>query len=164
LHELSAHAAEVRKLWSNKSKPERERMIVRAFLRCVGVRFSEDEISSCMDDPPDVLFRDTRFEVMEDLEGRKRGDEWREREQRWAKAERIADLMEPYNASAPMPVTEAFPRSVEALASKAAKYGPGGCAQLDALVYLNLSGQHLWPLERPSDREAAQKAAAQGWR
>jgi hypothetical protein len=46
----------------------------------------------------------------------------------------------------------------------AAKYGPGGCAQLDALLYLNLSGQHLWPLERPSDQEAAQKATAQGWR
>jgi hypothetical protein len=114
---LRAHAAQTRKLWSNESKPERERMIVRAFLRCVGVLFAEREITSCMHDPPDVLFRDARFEVMEDLGGRKRGDEWREREQRWANAEGIADLAEPYSASAPMPIAEAFPRSVDALAN-----------------------------------------------
>jgi hypothetical protein len=165
VHRKTARArGGTRNLWSNENKPERERMIVRAFLRCIGVAFTDDEIRSSHRDPPDVVFREAQFEVMEDLGGRKRGDECRKRQRKWAQAERLSDLAEPYTPSEPMPMAEAFPRSVDALAKKATHYGSGVCAQLDALLYLDLAGQHLWPLEQPLDREAAAKATAQGWR
>jgi putative endonuclease (uncharacterized protein DUF1780) len=63
IEKVMAEAREARSLWSNAKKPERERMVVRAFLRCIGISFSESEIRSREDDPPDVMFREARFEV-----------------------------------------------------------------------------------------------------
>jgi hypothetical protein len=56
LASLRTHAAETRTLFSNPMKPERERMVVRAYLRCLGIPFTEDEIASSNDEPVDVLF------------------------------------------------------------------------------------------------------------
>ena len=55
LASLRTHAVETRILLSNPMKPERERMVVRAFLRCLGISFTEDEIVSGNDEPVDVL-------------------------------------------------------------------------------------------------------------
>ncbi|MBN8913083.1 MAG: DUF1780 domain-containing protein [Rhizobiales bacterium] len=161
---LRRHAAMARKLWSNDQKPVRERMIVRAFLRCIGLPFAEDELRSCERDPPDALFRDARFEVMEDLGGRKRGDEWREREKKWAKAKSIEDVMEPYVPSNPVAMMEGWRKTATALGKKAAKYGAATCSQLDALLHLDLAGSHLWPPEDVLHSEIAAELTRQGWR
>jgi hypothetical protein len=63
-----------------------------------------------------------------------------------------------------MSASEAWRKSVEALGRKASRYGTGVCSQLDALIYLDLKGQHLWPLEDASDGKSIEQAAAQGWR
>jgi len=45
------HAIESRRIFSNKMKEERERMVCRAFLRCLGVQFHEDEIVAPYTEP-----------------------------------------------------------------------------------------------------------------
>ena len=45
LEALRRHSAETRRLFSNTQKAEREKMVCRAFLRCIGVGFSEDEMA-----------------------------------------------------------------------------------------------------------------------
>jgi hypothetical protein len=61
LASLRTHAAETRALLSNPMKPERERMVMRAHPRCLGIPFTEEEIASSNDEPMDVLFGDARF-------------------------------------------------------------------------------------------------------
>ena len=63
LANLHRHASETRELLSNPKKPERERMVVRAFLRCVGVQLSDDEIEASSNEPVDVVFRAAQFQL-----------------------------------------------------------------------------------------------------
>jgi Putative endonuclease, protein of unknown function (DUF1780) len=77
LNKLLRYVNETRQLLSSKMKPERERMVCRAFLRCMGLPFREDQIIVSTDEPPDIIFDSTRFEIRELLDdGRRRGDEW----------------------------------------------------------------------------------------
>jgi len=156
--------AATRKLWTNECKPERERMIVRAFLRCIGVTFASEEVRSPQEDPPDVVFRDAAFEVTEDLGGRKRGDEWREREERFAAAKSIEDVMEPYTPSQQITAGDSWQQAVDALGKKAIRYGISGCAHLDGLVYLTPGGAHMWPIEAISTSDLTEELVRQGWR
>ena len=58
-------------------KRELERRVVAAFLRCLGVDFSPDALVTPERDPPDVIFRDARFEVMTAFdEGRRMHADW----------------------------------------------------------------------------------------
>lgn len=76
LNELCDYVAETRRIFSSKMKPERERMICRAFLRCLGVQFQEDEILAPHTEPIDVAFRSAKFQIRELMEPeRKRADE-----------------------------------------------------------------------------------------
>jgi hypothetical protein len=156
--------SETQQLWTNERKPERERMIVRAFLRCIGAEFLSEEVESPEKDPPDVVFRATAFEVTEDLGGRKRGDEWRARNERFGKAKTIADTMEPYTPSQPVSADDAYQLAIDALGRKAIRYGASGCSRLDGLVYLNHGGKHLWPTEAISASDFAAALSKQGWR
>jgi hypothetical protein len=103
-------------------------MAVRVFLRCLDIGFAESEILSEERDPPDVVFRDAQFEVMEVLAGRKRGDEWREREERWGRAKQLSDVGEPYTPFEPMPMAVASQMCVEGLAEKAEIWTGALCA------------------------------------
>ena len=48
-------------------------MVCRAFLRCMGVGFSEDEIAVGAREPTDITFRGAEFQITEVLdEGRRR--------------------------------------------------------------------------------------------
>src|SRR5262245_28819366 len=88
--DIQRHAAEARTLFSNVQKPERERMVVRAFLKCIGVPFSDVEIQAGKEEPIDVVFGPARFQVMGILGGRKPGQDWRDREERYKAAERLS--------------------------------------------------------------------------
>src|SRR6266478_4784422 len=70
---VRAYQRETVDLLSNKRKPEREQMVVRAFLRCLGVAFEEREILVGPEEPVDITFRTARFQVREILGGYKRG-------------------------------------------------------------------------------------------
>jgi Putative endonuclease, protein of unknown function (DUF1780) len=65
LKELLDDVKQTCHLLSSEMKPERERMVCRAFLRCAGIPFTEEEIIASKVEPPDVLFDSARFEVRE---------------------------------------------------------------------------------------------------
>lgn len=163
LAEIREHAAQTRQLLSNAQKPERERMVVRAFLKCIGEPFTDSEVRASTAEPVDVVFRAAQFQVREILGGRKRGQDWKERQQRYEQAEHVSDLLEPWTSSAPMSLRATSMEIVKALAEKAAHYGAKNCATLDALVYVDLSGHHLWPLEPQQDSEVTAELDRQGW-
>jgi hypothetical protein len=53
--------AEVRRLFSDSHKTEREKRICRAFLRCIGVRYSESDLTVGPYEPIDVAFAKLNF-------------------------------------------------------------------------------------------------------
>lgn len=96
VRELQEHASEARTLFSNAQRPERERMVARAFLRCLGAPFRDEEIVASKDEPINVVFRLARFQIKEIVGDKKRGFEWIDRQRRYAAAEKLPDLLEPY--------------------------------------------------------------------
>src|SRR3990172_12236151 len=76
LRGLQEHVAGTRRIFSNKMKPERERMVCRAFLRCLGIASDDKEVITSDTEPIDVIFRSAKFQIRELMEpDRKRGDE-----------------------------------------------------------------------------------------
>lgn len=142
LQKLRAHAAQTRAFLSNKMKPERERSVCRAFLRSLGVSFSDSELVAPTVEPADVAFRDARFQVRDLLRERKRGDDWRKNEKQFAEAQSIADLGQPYSPPVPIDLKSLVPEVAAALSEKATKYGTG-CKDLDALIYVDLKDTFL---------------------
>jgi hypothetical protein len=64
--------------FSAKNKQERERWVCTEFIKNLGIAFDETEVLSPNDDPPDVTFRDARFEIKEVLDpGRRRHAEYK---------------------------------------------------------------------------------------
>jgi hypothetical protein len=164
LDSLREYADRARRLFSNPQKPERERMVVRAFLRCVGEAFEDGEIIPSREEPIDVIFRAADFQIMEIVGDRKRGLDWRRRQDRYRDAQRLADVLEPYTPSQPMSFDDAAQLVADRLSAKAARYGAATCANLDALVYIDLHNRHLWPLEPTGHGRALAMLQTQGWR
>ena len=164
LAKLREYADRARRLFSNPQKPERERMIVRAFLRCVGEGFEDGEIIASSEEPIDVRFRAADFQIMEIVGNKRRGLEWRQRQARYRDAQRVSDILEPYRPSQPMSFDDAAQLVADRLSAKAARYGTATCASLDALVYVDLHNRHLWPLESAGLARAAAVLQTQGWR
>jgi hypothetical protein len=161
---LREHAAEARALLSNSQKPERERMVVRAFLRCLGIPFTDDEIVGSKDEPVDVLFRSAHIQVMDVVGDRKRGLDWLRRQRLYEAAKGIADVIGSYRPSKPMPFPEAARSVADGLVAKAAHYGAANCATLDALVYVDLRNRHVWPLQPGPEPQVLHELKRQGWR
>lgn len=164
LEGLVKHAEETIDLFSNKNKTERERMVVRAFLRCIGVRFSDSEILVGPEEPVDISFRSARFQIKEMLGGRKRGVVLRERLKRYRAAKSIDDVMDPWSSSKPLSFAKLSRELAHTLSEKASKYGVDGCAKLDALVYVNLGGRHLYPLDPTLDAAVVAELDRHAWR
>ena len=79
------------------NKPERERWVVREFLTNLGLVFTDAEVRSPDQDPPDVTFREANFEIKEILsKGRRRHQEYKEGLQKALDAESPSDLVEMY--------------------------------------------------------------------
>ena len=79
---------------------------MRAFLRCLNVAFVDDEIAAGTTEPVDVSFREARFQIMEMVGDKKRGLDWKIREQRYRDAKKAADVVEPYSSSTPISFAE----------------------------------------------------------
>jgi len=80
LAKLREHADRARRLFSNPQKPQRKRMVVRAFLRSIGEAFEDSEIIASGEEPIDIRFRDAEFQIMEIVGDRRRGLDWRRRQ------------------------------------------------------------------------------------
>jgi hypothetical protein len=164
LASLREYADRARRLFSNPQKPERERMVLRAFLRCIGEAFEDSEIIASREEPIDVRFRAADFQIMDIVGDRKRGMAWRRRQARYREAQHAADVLEPYTPSQPMSFDDASGLVADGLSEKAARYGAAACANLDALVYIDLRHRHLWPLEPTGHVRAGAVLQVQGWR
>ncbi len=159
---LRAHAGDTLYFLSNPLKPQRERAVCRAFLRSVGLRFTEAEIVAPCEEPTDVCFRHARFQVRDLLMGRRRGDEWKQRQAKWNKARRVSDTSESVTWPKPMRRFELVNAVTEALESKSKKYGLSGCAKTDALIYADITGTRF--LMRRSVAQDLTLLESQGWR
>lgn len=160
LDRLRAHAADTCTFLGNKMKPERERSVCRAFLRAIGVLFIEKDLIAPTAEPADVAFHDARFQVRDLLRNRKRGDIWKNNEKRYAEAQSLADVGEPYSPPCPTSLRDLLPEVAAALAEKAKKYGTG-CKDLDALMYVDLADTFLEANASIPDTSQLQN---QGWR
>ena len=118
LQKLREDAADARSLTPNARKAERERLVVVALLRCLGVSFAPSEIIAAGEEPIDVEFPGARFQIREIVGDRKRGKEWAEREQLYREAKTISDVMMPFVESTPIPFDKASEMVAEALAEK----------------------------------------------
>jgi hypothetical protein len=161
---LREDAADSRSLMSNPRKSERERSVVRALLRCLGVAFADLEIAAGSEEPVDVEFRAARFQIRDILGGRKRGKELADRERIYRSAKTISDVVTPYRASTAIPFDKAAAMVAEALAEKASRYGQRTCAALDAVIYFDPGSSHLYPAEPQGASDALAELGRQGWR
>ena len=154
LEQLRRHASETVTFYSNpQQQSERERMVVCAFLRCIGIDFSVCEIRSKPEnDPVDVEFRDAHFQVTDLLGDRMPGVIWRERERNWRNADSISDVVEPFTVSKPISYDEISKNIAKHLEKKATRYTARTCATVDVLVHVDLlPKRHLWPLDPVSN-------------
>jgi Putative endonuclease, protein of unknown function (DUF1780) len=142
LKKLQNHAGETRTFFSNNMKVERERSVVRAFLRSIGVSFEDNELVAPSTEPVDVAFRTARFQNR-DLLRHKPGYDWK---QKYNNVSCVKQLLEPYSPPKPFSLTNLVLDVSDALSKKAEKYPkkyPNGCRDIDALVYVSLKNEYL---------------------
>jgi hypothetical protein len=146
LKSLADRADETVYFLSDPMKPERERSVCIAFLRCLDIDFSADDIIPSEEEPPDIIFNSACFEVLEILdEGRKRHKEWKTKAARLKGAKTLEDNINLSKPRSPITYEEVISLITEALNKKSVRYGKQVCASLDALVYVNLLAKFLNP-------------------
>ncbi len=127
--------------FSSERKPERERWVVNEFLVNLGIDVGPDEAVSSDDEPPDVIYKDAKFEVKEILDpGKRRHAEYKASLRRAENATSAADLLEEYRPRDIL-YSEMCALVVERLGSEK-KYAPAVRRSLDLLFYVNLEGVH----------------------
>jgi hypothetical protein len=128
-----------------------------------GVAFKKSDLKTLGQyDDVDVYFGEAHFQNVERMEkGRRRNEEVRRFAERVRRARTIADLEVPRPDSTPMPMVELLAEVVETLTKKKQRKLVNR-AKLDALVYLNIRGRHLYPA--PEVIAAASSVADLGWR
>jgi hypothetical protein len=156
LQKLREDAKESIAFFSNQNKPERERCVVRAFFRCLGVSFLEKDLLINQPEPIDVAALGGRFQVTEVLPpGSRRHQEYRERFEKLNKVSSIEELFEPGQNSKPVPWGNVVALVLERLSHKTAH------ADIDSLVYIDL-GQTFFDVR--SAKPGFSEIAKLGWR
>ncbi len=166
---MRVHAQRAVEFFSNHGRIERERAVCRAFLRCLGIPFTEAEIVAPAAEPVDVSFRDARFQIRDyRAPGAQPHGEWRARLARATQARSMDDAIGPWprvpdwsGTTTPMSLAELTVTITEALEDKARRYGKE-CGTLDALVYADLT----WTRSLRLDTEPGNttRLVEQGWR
>jgi hypothetical protein len=161
IRQLIANADDAVNFYSEARKTERERSYCAAFLRFLGIGFRVNEVVSVKPDPPDVVFRHARLEICEILDpSRRRHDEWKTRAKDLRQVSNIDEVSIPIHGPRTLPYELVIDLVTKALMAKSKKYG-SNCADLDALVYINILSVTLnaqSPLPMPTS------LIAQGWR
>jgi Putative endonuclease, protein of unknown function (DUF1780) len=162
--QLLTKAEQAHRLFSQTERERRECLTCVMFLRALGVPVAAEDLRWVPDgqDPPDARFQDACFEVCERLDkGRRRHDEVKADIQRYRQAKTFDVVQVDRFHYCPMAYDEVYAHLLEALAGKASRYGPKGCAKLDALVYMQLVSRSLLPSSPLPDNTALRQ---QGWR
>jgi hypothetical protein len=156
LLKLRQHTRESIAFFFNQNKPERERCVVRAFLRCLGVPFTEQDLLVDQPEPVDVAALGARFQITEVLaKGRRRQQEYEGRLDELNQLTCDEELWEPWENPHTVSWREVIELVAERLSHKTAH------ADIDALVYINLGQTFLDP---KSEAPNFSKVAALGWR
>ena len=143
-----------------ESKIEREKSIAVAFLRSIGIKLQKSDLLVPSDDPPDIIYNDASFEIMEVIaSGRRRGDEWKSRLSKYQNAHTVQDMMEPYSPRMDIPLSDVVNAASIELERKANRYSI--CPDLDALVYITYLDRSL---DLDSQFPDCSKLKLQGWR
>jgi hypothetical protein len=129
--------------FSAKNKAERERWVCLELVQNLGIAFNETEIVSPENDPPDVVFRDARFEIKEILDpGRKRHAEYKAALQKALTVTDPQDLLDQYTPKDITPV-QISERVQAELVELKHHYPRALCEGTDLLFYINLQEHHL---------------------
>lgn len=123
--------------FSAHNKTEREIWVANSFINNLNISFEESELLSPDQDPPDVIFRNARFEIKEILDpGRRRHAEYKEKLE-YAKT--ITDPKQLLREFTPIDktVTEVYELCLKE-AQGLIKYPPAVRADTDLLFYVNL--------------------------
>ena len=131
---------ESQRLFSNRGKKELELWVVRNYLNTMGVPFSETELYQPKKDPPDVVFHNAQFEIMELYdEGRCRHDEYRRKLKKAEDAKDFSDVLETVNWDLePLSLPELTAIAELRLKIRKENYSPAAMKRLDVLIYVNL--------------------------
>src|SRR5262245_56493539 len=148
-----------RLLLAQRMKPARDRAVVRAFLRALGVAFAEAEIVAPVEAPIDVRFRQAHFHLR-DVYDQQRGREWQEQATPVSQARALADGGDPGCPAAERDLAGIVPHVTAVLAAQAAWYGTR-CVGLDALV--SVDGPWRFPAP-PAQAPEVEALTLQGWR
>jgi hypothetical protein len=142
-------------------KRDRESWTAQTFLKNVGLQFLEIEIVTPTNDPPDVVFRDSRFEIKEILDpGRRKHLEYKEQLKKSYTTEDPADLLSAYtfiHDLTPQDILKLIGKDLEKFETK---YEPAMRAGLDLLFYINLIHHTIQNGKMPDQ----QSLAKFGWR
>lgn len=130
--------------WLGQSGREgRERFVLRAFLRCLKIKFNATKIKSIKGRFPDVEFRNAEFEIKEMLDpNRKRHQEYKNALEKLKTVRKFKDLVKPYR---PNYVTfdEVAHRIERKLGDLCRKYPENQRSKTNLLIYFNLQGVML---------------------
>jgi hypothetical protein len=143
------------------NKQESERWITDSFVENLRIPYSQSEIISPDDDPPDVEFRDARFEIKEILDpGRRRHDEYKqelERARSLTNPKELLKMFTPKDSS----LEEIYRLCEQVALSLDNKYPKAVRSKLDLLLYVNLTDV-MYVTEQPYPDTSA--LASSGWR
>jgi hypothetical protein len=126
-----------------EKKVEREVWDITEFLQNLNIDFGDDEVLPAVDDPPDIYFRDARFETKEILDpGRERHKEYKDA---LVKALSVSDpsgLVKHYTPRDLNP-TDVGHLVLQEITELTNRYEPKLRKTLDLLFYVNLKHHHL---------------------
>jgi hypothetical protein len=146
--------------FSAKNKPERERWVCAEFVENLGIAYDDKEVLSSDDEPPDVDFRDARFEIKEVLDlGRLRHAEYKASLQRALETTDPQDLLKQFTPKDITPL-QLSDRILIELKNLTDHYAPSVRTSLDLLFYVNLQ-EHLLKVGPMPEAKAF---APFGWR
>jgi len=144
---------------AQRLKPQRDRAVVRALLRMLGVAFAEAEVIAPVDAPIDVRFRQAQFHLRE-LGHHPQGSAWQAQDARVHQASTRADSGDLHHSAVGMDRTVGIAHVTAALAQHAVWYG-ARCIGLD--VVFTVDGSH-GVLAPPAPAPEIGALALQGWR
>jgi len=121
-----------------RTKGPKEQKIVETFLKICGIQYQKNEIKISKTEPPDIIFKEAKFEVTEvgllDT-NRKRDDEYKQMLEQLKNANKIKDLIEPYKSLPAIDKSQLKERIMQGAVNK--QYDIQTKQSLDLLVYIN---------------------------
>ncbi|RMU53782.1 hypothetical protein ALP27_04836 [Pseudomonas savastanoi pv. glycinea] len=161
---LTIQAEQANAFLSNTRKWERERWVCQRLLQGLNIAHRNEDFTPATQEPPDVLFRDGRFEVFFVLdEGRRLNDEWREELARRRSAFSLSQLVRREAKPKRIPASELLHRLAPTLRKKSTNYRERGIdlGGLDIIAFASLKREVL---DLNSHFPPPTEYLRQGWR